>query len=135
MKDRFCFEAPSSEPPQPMTPEYWSQLKSWVIDTHKRCTFHRKRFERIGADPSSLTLDNWGRLPLLGGHEIHSELALLPDEYAVALKESDLRAFEPRDRVAKKFSSSGSTGVPKVSFYTHDDWLNAQANCLRMLSD
>lgn len=116
--------------------DYVALLRAFLVDTAERCSFHRKRFAAVGFDPSSVkTLADLAGAPPLGPHELASlsELDLMPDHVARLMAGPGLASLPPGQRLAKKFSSSGSTGAPKIGFYTVDDWKATLATTLRLL--
>jgi phenylacetate-CoA ligase len=109
---------------EPLGARYVALLRAFVVDTVRDSPFYQARFKRTGIDPERITtFDDFRRIPLLGPTEMGSasELDLLPRRYADSLR-THLRDFPPAERLSKKFATSGSTGNPKVSFYTVADW-------------
>lgn len=109
---------------EPLGARYVALLRAFVADTVRDSPFYQARFQRAKLDPASIaSFDDFRRIPMLGPAEMASasELDLLPRRYADGLR-THLREFPMADRLARKFSTSGSTGNPKVSFYTVADW-------------
>src|SRR5262245_18442171 len=121
---------------EPLGERYLALLRAFAIDTARGSPFFRNRLQRAGVDPERIaTFDDFRRIPILGPNEMAaaSEIDLLPQRYAEGLR-TDLRGFAPADRLSKKFSSSGSTGNPKVAYYTVADWDNVLDSHARLLA-
>lgn len=117
--------------------EFLNILRAFVSDTHRSCTYHRRRLDRAGVKPEEIrSLDDFARIPLLGPEDLSStpEFSLLPDRYLDAMKNGGLFDFPVEERIAKKFTTTGSTGRPKVAYYTFSDWEAGSAQIVRMLS-
>ena len=118
---------------EPFGADYTDLLAAYVTDTFERCSFQRRRMERSGFRPGDLTSgSDLSAIPLMSPDVATAEIGLLPDSYRDAMA-TGLHTLPPDERMAKKFTTSGSTGAPKVSFYTRSDWeatLAATARCL-----
>jgi phenylacetate-CoA ligase len=113
-----------------------AMMGAFVDDTLASCTYHRQRLERADVKRGSVkSLADWERIPLLGPNDVSStaEFSLLPDAMVKALENGGLFDLDPRERIAKKFTTTGSTGRPKVSYYTVADWEAGSAQIVRML--
>jgi len=120
---------------EPLGEQYLAVLRAFVNETVRENAFYRARFDRAKIDPATLTsFDEFQRIPLLGPGEVSAldELALVPERYASRMRDN-LRALPPAERFAKKFCTSGSTGNPKISFYTVADWDDTLDTHLRLL--
>ena len=109
---------------QPLSTGFFDLVRAFVSDTYESCSFHRRRLEKAGVKPDALRgFDDFAQIPLLTSPEVSaiSELRLLPDRYQAEGKDG-LAAFAPEDRIARRFSTTGSTGKPKVSYHTRADW-------------
>lgn len=107
----------------PLSADYQALLVAYAQESASVCTFYRNKY---GGEKAIRAIDGFEafrQLPLLRPSEVGatSEAMLLPDRMAAAL--TNASDFLPEDlRFAKKFTSSGSTGHPKVSYYTPHDW-------------
>jgi phenylacetate-CoA ligase len=122
---------------EPLPDRFLNILRAFFSDTYRSCSYHRQRMERAGVKPEDIrSLEDFERIPLLGPEDIGStsEFSLLPDRYFATLKQGSLVEFSPTDRIAKKFTTTGSTGRPKVSYYTVSDWEAGAAQITRMFS-
>jgi len=122
---------------EPIGTAYFDLLRAFLVDTYRTCGYYRRRFDAAKLDPATLaSFDEIRRVPALWPHEVAtvSELDLLDDTHAARLADGDLGSLDPRERIAKKFQSSGSQGKPKTSFYTVADWEAAQAIVLRKIA-
>jgi len=120
-----------------LPPDFLNILRAFVSDTYRSCAYHRRRLDRAGVKPEEIrSFDDFARIPLLGPEDLSStpEFSLLPDRYMEALKNGGLFNFPPEERIAKKFTTTGSTGRPKVSYYTVHDWEAGSAQIVRMMS-
>ena len=122
---------------EPLPAAFLDMLRAFITDTHRSCTYHRQRMDRAGVKSQDIrSFEDFERIPLLGPEDISStsEFSLLPDRYFEALKNGSLVDFPPQERIAKKFTTTGSTGRPKVSYYTVSDWEAGAAQIVRMMS-
>jgi len=104
-------------------------LQAFVTDTFETTRFHRARMMRAKVTPSQLrSLDDLVRIPVLGPDEVAaaSETDLLPDRLAHAAR-TNMRSLPGPDRIWRRFASTGTTGRPKVSYFTYNDWQVALA--------
>ena len=91
--------------------------------------FYRARFDRLGLAPSDIaSVDDLPKWPVVDKSEMMRDAALNPP-YGTY---STIGEAEWADRGWMLFSSSGSTGAPRVFRYTHADralweWANARA--------
>ena len=131
----------------PVSAAYWSEKDTWSRDRiravqdekiaavapflYENSAFYRRRFDRLGVAPSDLhsvdsLLANW---PVVTKHEMMEDAIANPPfgTYTAC------GPAEWADRGWMHFSSSGSTGVPRVFRYTHFDrplWEQANARAL-----
>ena len=132
---------------EPVSADYWSPADTWSRDRiravqdekiravapflYENSAFYRRRFERLGVAPSDLRsvddmVRNW---PVVTKQEMMED-ALAHPPYGTY---STCGEAEWRDRGWMLFSSSGSTGLPRVFRYTHFDrrfWQQANARAL-----
>lgn len=132
---------------EPATPDFWSERDTWSRDRiravqeekiaavapflYENSQFYRRRFERLGVTPTDLRsvddlVRNW---PVVTKQEMMED-ALANPPYGTYSTCGDA---EWLDRGWMLFSSSGSTGVPRVFRYTHFDrqfWQQANARAL-----
>ncbi|MCB1395871.1 MAG: AMP-binding protein [Rhodobacter sp.] len=140
-------EATLDERSVPFSADYWSEKDSWSRDRtravqdekiravapflYENSAFYRRRFDRLGVAPSDLTsveslIANW---PVVTKQEMMED-ALAHPPYGTY---TTCGQKEWEDRGWMLFSSSGSTGVPRVFRYTHFDrrfWEQANARAL-----
>ncbi|WP_138423366.1 phenylacetate--CoA ligase family protein [Maritimibacter alexandrii] len=131
----------------PVTPEYWSEKDTWSRDRieavqnekiaavapflYENSAFYRRRFDKLGVAPTDLKdgdslIANW---PIVTKQEMMEDATEHPP-YGTYTTCSD---EDWADRGWMLFSSSGSTGVPRVFRYTHFDrqyWEQANARAL-----
>lgn len=122
---------------EPLPTEFLDILRAFVTDTYHCCTYHRQRMDRAGVRPEAIdSFESFERIPLLGPEDVSStsEFSLLPDRYFEAMRNGGLFGLSPQDRIAKKFTTTGSTGRPKVAYYTVSDWEAGAAQITRMVS-
>ena len=122
---------------EPLPGAFLDMLRAFISDTYRSCTYHRQRMDRASVKPQEIrSFEDFERIPLLGPEDISStsEFSLLPDRYFDALKNGGLFHLPPQERIAKKFTTTGSTGRPKVSYYTVSDWEAGAAQIVRMMS-
>ena len=131
----------------PVSADYWSDKDTWSKDRiravqdekiaavapflYENSAFYRRRFDRLGVAPSDLhsvdsLIANW---PVVTKQEMMEDAFAHPPfgTYTACGPE------EWADRGWMHFSSSGSTGVPRVFRYTHFDrplWEQANARAL-----
>jgi len=132
---------------EPFSDKYWSEKDAWSRDQtravqdekiaavapflYENSGFYRRRFDRLGVAPSDLTsveslIANW---PVVTKEEMMEDVVAHPP-YGTYTACGDA---EWKDRGWMLFSSSGSTGVPRVFRYTHFDrrfWEQANARAL-----
>ena len=138
-KHRQDWDAPGSD-------DYWSpeldtasrdeliaiqndKLAALTPFLYQNSDFYRRRFDRLGLSPDDIaTVDDLPKWPVVDKAE------MIEDSIANPPYGSYLTIGEPewRDRGWMLFSSSGSTGTPRVFRYTHIDrgyweWANARA--------
>ena len=96
---------------------------------YENSDFYRRRFDRLGLAPSDIrTIDDLGKWPVVGKEEmVEDSLANPPYGTYQTIDDADWA-----ERGWMLFSSSGSTGTPRVFRYTHVDreywqWANARA--------
>lgn len=120
---------------RPLGADFLAMARAFVADTYDGCTYHRQRLDRAGIKPDEVrSLEDFERIPLLGPNDVSAtaEFSLLPDRMVRALENAGLFDFRPEERIAKKFTTTGSTGRPKVSYYTVADWEAGSAQIVRM---
>ena len=134
------------DPDTPSSDKYWSEalecasrdetvaiqngkLAALTPFLFENSAFYRRRFERLGLIPDDIgTIDDLTKWPVLDKSEMMAD-ALEHAPYGTYCTISDK---DWRDRGWMLFSSSGSTGTPRVFRYTHTDrgyweWANARA--------
>ncbi len=131
----------------PLDGNYWSEKDTWSRDRiravqnekiaavapflYENSAFYRRRFDKLGLAPTDITsvetmLDNW---PVVTKTEMMEDAAE-NQPYGTYTTCGDA---EWKDRGWMLFSSSGSTGIPRVFRYTHFDrgyWEQANARAL-----
>ncbi len=135
-----------SDPDRAATPEIWSpglescsrdeltsiqngKLAALVPFLYENSHFYRRRFDRLGLTPSDIqTVDDLPRWPVVNKAEMVED-ALNNPPYGTYTTMSDELWSE---RGWMMFSSSGTTGQPRVFRYSHLDreywsWANARA--------
>ena len=119
---------------EPLDDHYFQCLRAFLIDTFEKCTYHRQRFQSEGHNPSDIhSFEDFEKLPFLGPLDVGStpETFLLPDTYREKLR-SGLGDLPPSERMVKKFTTTGSSGMGrKVTYYTQTDWDMLTADMLR----
>lgn len=132
---------------EPLNANYWSENDTWSRDRiraaqdekvaaaapflYENSEFYRRRFDRLGLAPTDLrSVDDLVRKwPVIDKKEMMSDAAAHPP-YGTYTTCGDT---EWKDRGWMLFSSSGSTGVPRVFRFTHFDrklWEQANARAL-----
>lgn len=132
---------------EPVSPDYWSEKDTWSRERirevqdekiaavapflYENSGFYRERFDRLGVAPTDLVdvdslVRNW---PVVTKEEMMADATAHPPygTYTTCGEE------EWSDRGWMLFSSSGSTGTPRVFRYTHFDreyWEQANARAL-----
>ncbi len=110
-------------------------LIAYLQETYASTAFYRQRFDRAGCSPKTIqSLSDFEKLPPLLPQDVSSvsELALLPDRYRVGLEgASALRELPFDERLCRRFTTTSTTGRPKVAYYTVADWSASCANNLR----
>ncbi len=105
------------------------KLQALTPFLYENSGFYRRRFDRLGLAPTDIrTIDDLGRWPVVDKAEMMEDAAANPP-YGTY---STIGEAEWADRGWMLFSSSGSTGAPRVFRYTHIDrgyweWANARA--------
>ena len=126
---------------------YWSPKDTWSPERirdvqdeklavlapflYENSAFYRARFDRLGVAPTDITsvetlIANW---PVVTKQEMMQDAAAHPPYGTYSTCGPD----EWHDRGWMQFSSSGSTGVPRVFRYTHPDrrhWEQSNARAL-----
>ena len=138
-KHRHDFDAPAGD-------EYWSprldaasrdeliaiqndKLAAVTPFLYENSAFYRARFDRLGLAPTDIaTVDDLPKWPVLDKSEMMEDALAHPPWGTYTTVDDDIW----RQRGWMLFSSSGSTGVPRVFRYTHVDreyweWANARA--------
>jgi len=105
------------------------KLVAAVPFLYENSPFYRRRFERFGLLPSDVrSVDDLGKWPVVDKAEMMADAAEHPPYGTYTTMTDDVWA----KRGWMMFSSSGSTGVPRVFRYSHVDreawaWANARA--------
>jgi phenylacetate-CoA ligase len=105
------------------------KLRAAVPFLYENSPFYRRRFERFGLLPSDIrSIDDLGKWPVVDKTEMMADAAEHPP-YGTYTTVTDAVWAQ---RGWMMFSSSGSTGAPRVFRYTHVDreywaWANARA--------
>jgi phenylacetate-CoA ligase len=105
------------------------KLRAAVPFLYENSPFYRRRFERLGLLPSDFrSIDDLGKWPVVDKAEMMADAAEHPPYGTYTTTTDEVWA----KRGWMMFSSSGSTGVPRVFRYTHVDreawaWANARA--------
>ncbi len=130
----------------PASDKYWSEaletcsrdelvaiqndkLRALTPFLYENSAFYRRRFDRLGLAPTDIqTVDDLEKWPVVDKSEMMEDATANPP-YGTY---STIGEAEWADRGWMLFSSSGSTGVPRVFRYTHTDrfyweWANARA--------
>ncbi len=131
---------------RPATDRYWSaaletcsrdalvaiqndKLAALAPFLYENSGFYRRRFDRLGLAPTDIrTVDDLPKWPVVDKAEMMEDAGNAPPYGSY----STIGEAEWRDRGWMLFSSSGSTGTPRVFRYTHEDrgyweWANARA--------
>ncbi|WP_323035048.1 phenylacetate--CoA ligase family protein [Pararhodobacter sp.] len=140
-------EATLDERVTPFSADYWSPKDTWSRDQtravqdqkiaavapflYENSAFYRRRFDKLGVAPTDLTsveslIANW---PVVTKQEMMDDARAHPP-YGTY---TTCGPAEWADRGWMLFSSSGSTGTPRVFRYTHFDrrfWEQANARAL-----
>src|SRR5215472_11569603 len=105
------------------------KLRAAVPFLYENSAFYRHRFERLGLLPSDIrSIDDLEKWPVVDKAEMMVDAAAHPPYGTYTTVTDDVWA----ERGWMMFSSSGSTGAPRVFRYTHVDreawaWANARA--------
>ena len=105
------------------------KLQALTPFLYENSAFYRRRFDRLGLAPTDIrTVDDLEKWPVVDKSEMMEDATENPP-YGTY---STIGEAEWADRGWMLFSSSGSTGVPRVFRYTHIDrsyweWANARA--------
>jgi phenylacetate-CoA ligase len=140
--DQYCRDRD-----RPGTPQFWSpeldtaprerlreihdaKIAAVVPFLYENSPFYRRRFERLGLVPTDIrnTDDLIGKWPVLTKTEMAEDAQAHPPYGTYTAMTDEVWA----DRGWMMFSSSGSTGTPRVFRYSHIDrdywaWANARA--------
>jgi len=131
---------------RPATPEYWSprldtasrdeitaiqndKLRALTPFLYENSRFYRRRFKRLGLAPSDIrTLEDLGKWPPVDKAEMVEDVQAHPPWGTYSTIDDAIW----QERGWMLFSTSGSTGMPRVFRYTHVDrgyleWANARA--------
>jgi phenylacetate-coenzyme A ligase PaaK-like adenylate-forming protein len=112
-------------------------MRAFLDETFERCRYHRQRWTKQRFKTGAIeSLADVSALPVLSPDDVRAlpPFALLPDEYQAAVARGDLSSLPLHRRLAKHFSTSGTTGAGKSSYYTFDDWTANLAMCWRAFS-
>jgi phenylacetate-CoA ligase len=105
------------------------KLRAAVPFLYENSPFYRRRFDKLGLLPSDIrSVDDLGKWPVVDKTEMMADAAEHPPYGTYTTVTEDVWA----KRGWMMFSSSGSTGAPRVFRYTHVDreagaWANARA--------
>lgn len=105
------------------------KLRAAVPFLYENSPFYRRRFERLGLSPGDIrSIDDLAKWPVVDKTEMMADAAEHPPYGTYTTTSDDVWA----KRGWMMFSSSGSTGAPRVFRYTHVDreawaWANARA--------
>ena len=105
------------------------KLRAAVPFLYENSPFYRRRFERLGLSPADIrSVDDLEKWPVVDKAEMMADAAEHPPYGTYTTITDEVWA----KRGWMMFSSSGSTGVPRVFRYTHVDreawaWANARA--------
>jgi phenylacetate-CoA ligase len=105
------------------------KLRAVVPFLYENSPFYRRRFDKLGLLPSDIrSVDDLGKWPVIDKAEMMADAAEHPPYGTYTTVTDDIWA----KRGWMMFSSSGSTGAPRVFRYTHVDreggaWANARA--------
>ena len=105
------------------------KLRALTPFLYENSAFYRRRFDRLGLAPTDIrTVDDLEKWPVVDKSEMMEDATANPP-YGTY---STIGEAEWTERGWMLFSSSGSTGVPRVFRYTHTDrfyweWANARA--------
>jgi len=105
------------------------KLRAAVPFLYENSAFYRRRFERLGLLPSDIrSIDDLEKWPVVDKAEMVADAAAHPPYGTYTTVTDDVWT----KRGWMMFSSSGSTGAPRVFRYTHVDreawaWANARA--------
>ena len=105
------------------------KLRAAVPFLYENSPFYRRRFDRLGLSPGDFrSVDDLEKWPVVDKTEMMADAAEHPPYGTYTTVTDDVWA----KRGWMMFSSSGSTGVPRVFRYTHIDreagaWANARA--------
>ena len=113
---------------------YWKVLHAFVTDTYETCRYYRDRLDRASLGPNKLrSWYDFQAIPPLAPRHVGgllspdnphpaSEFDLLPDSYRATLRDEGVSSRTAGDRLVRRFMTTSTTGRPKVSYYTADDW-------------
>src|SRR5205809_4212529 len=119
---------------EPLGHLYWKVLLAFVADTHETCRYYRDRLDRASLAPNKLrSWDDFQAIPPLAPRHVGgllspdnphpaSEFDLLPDCYRATMSNEGVSSRTAGDRLVRRFMTTSTTGRPKVSYYTADDW-------------
>jgi phenylacetate-CoA ligase len=105
------------------------KLRALTPFLYENSPFYRRRFDRLGLAPTDIaSVDDLPKWPVIDKLEMAEDAAEHPPYGTYCTIDDDIWA----DRGWMLFSSSGSTGAPRVFRYTHVDrgyweWANARA--------
>lgn len=123
---------------QPLDTQYLDIFRAFLIDSQEQVSFYRNRFKQQKIDLSSIkSFEDIQQIPLLTVNDVSIERApettLLSDRHAELLVKG-FSSLELPERIAKRFFTTGSSGVgKKVSYYTYEDWDVLTADSVRQV--
>lgn len=131
----------------PFSDKYWSEMDTWSREhirdiqdekiaavapfLYENSPFYKRRFDRLGLSPTALSSvdDLITKWPVIDKKEMMDDITEYPPFGTYTACSDEIW----KDRGWMLFSSSGSTGVPRVFRYTHFDrkfWEQANARAL-----
>ena len=105
------------------------KLQALAPFLYENSGFYRRRFDRLGLAPTDIrTVDDLPKWPIVDKSEMAEDAMANPPHGTYQTIDDEIW----RNRGWMLFSSSGSTGIPRVFRYTHPDrelwqWANARA--------
>jgi phenylacetate-CoA ligase len=121
---------------EPMEQDRFKLAHAWLTDTYKRVPWHRQRMDKVGITPEHVrSFADWRKLPMMGPEDVQAtpDMSLLPEGVKQAFVDGR-GDFAERERMHRRFTSTGSTGKPKASYYTINDWDVAVATTYRLFT-
>ncbi len=129
VSERYWSEALETCPRDALIAIQNDKLAALTPFLYENSGFYRARFDRLGLAPTDIaSVEDLPKWPVIDKSEMMADAEANPPYGAY----STIGAAEWADRGWMLFSSSGSTGTPRVFRYTHQDrgyweWANARA--------